>query len=819
MKQSATGLCYHCESPIPEGVDIVAQIDGKAAHMCCHGCKAVAEAIITGGLSDFYRHRTAGAATPTELPPEKERELALFNREDIQKDYVRVLSDQEHECTLIIGDITCAACIWLLERFANEIPGVNSLDINHSTHRGVVNWDPSKIGLGEILTRLHHIGYRSLPYHPNTEQQMQERQDRQMLIRIIVAAFGMMQSMMFALPLYFQWAEDISGGMIDLLRWFSFVLTLPVILYSSHPFTAAAWRDLKMGSLTMDVPVALALWLAFLASVWITIFGGPEVYYESVCMFAFLLLLSRYIERKVRLKGTQSSSFLMSSMPAAATRITQGEEEVVALNDLRPGDLIRVRPGETIPADGYIREGRTSVNEAALTGEYLPVGKAPGSKIIGGTVNIESPLVAEVTAVGEQTQMSAIMRIMEQAGRERPPIAVMANRVARYFIGATLVVSVLVGWYWWHHSSPQEAFRIVLSILVVTCPCALSLATPTALTAATTALRQRGFLIARSFVLEGIANATTFVFDKTGTLTEGRLAIEEVIPAPGYDREQVLALAAALEYHSVHPIASAFHPYRQGMASEVRTVSGLGLEGMIEERLYRIGVAEFAQSGLSEQARQMAPGNGHWIALASDQELVAWFKLNDRIRPDAESALQALRGLGARLVMLSGDRSSVVAEVGQQLGFDEVRGGCSPEDKLAAMRELQAKGEQIVMVGDGINDVPVMAGAHLSIAMNNASDLTRLNADAILLSDKLMGLVGAVRTARWTKKIIRENLGWSILYNVLALPLAVAGLVTPWQAAIGMSVSSLIVALNALRLTRSKEKASSATHVASPTQA
>jgi len=819
MKQSPVGLCYHCESPIPEGVDIVAQIDGEPAAMCCHGCKAVAEAIVAGGLSDFYRQRTASAATPSEVPPEKQRELALFNRQDMQKDFVRVLSDQEHECTLIIGDITCAACVWLLERFASEIPGVNSLHINHSNHRGVVSWDPNKIGLGEILTRLHQIGYRSYPYHPNTEQQLQERQDKQMLIRIIVAGFGMMQSMMFALPLYFQWVEDISGGMIDLLRWFSFVLTLPVILYSSHPFTAAAWRDLKTRSLTMDVPVALALWLAFLASVWITIFGGPEVYYESVCMFAFLLLLSRYIERKVRLKGTQSSSFLMSSMPAAALRITNGEEEVVALADLRPGDLVRVKPGETIPADGYIREGRTSVNEAALTGEYLPVSKEPGSKIIGGTVNIESPLIAEITAVGENTQMSAIMRIMERAGRERPRIAVMANRVARYFISATLLVSVLVGWYWWHQEGPHEAFRVILSILVVTCPCALSLATPTALTAATTALRQRGFLIARSFVLEGIANATTFVFDKTGTLTEGRLVVEEVIPAPGYDREQVLALAAALEYHSVHPIAAAFHPYRQSMANDVRTVSGLGLEGTIEGRQYRIGVAEFVQSELPESEKQAMPGQGHWIALANQQEVIAWFKLNDRIRPDADEALQALRAMGTKLIMLSGDRSSVVAEVGEQLGFDEVRGGCSPEDKLTAMQELQAKGEQIVMVGDGINDVPVMAGAHLSIAMNNASDLTRLNADAILLSDRLMGLVNAVRTARQTKKIIRENLGWSILYNVLALPLAMAGLVTPWQAAIGMSVSSLIVALNALRLTRREDKDRPATNIAAPTQA
>lgn len=818
MKQSSNSLCYHCESPIGEGVDIVAQINGQAVPMCCHGCKAVAEAIVAGGLSDFYRHRTAGAVTPSELPQEKQRELALFNRQDVQKDFVRVVSEQEHECTLIIGDITCAACIWLLERFAAEIDGVKSLHINHSNHRGVVSWDPAKIGLGEILTRLHQIGYRALPFHPNTEQEMQEREDKQMLIRITVAGFGMMQSMMFALPLYLQWVEDISGGMITLFRWFSLVLTLPVILYSSHPFTAAAWRDLKMRSLTMDVPVALALWLAFLASVWVTLFGGREVYFESVCMFAFLLLLSRYIERKVRLKGTQSSNFLMSSMPAAAVRLVNGEEEVVAVSDLRPGDLIRVKPGETIPADGYIREGRTSINEAALTGEYLPVAKEPGSKVIGGTVNIESPLIAEITAVGEQTQMSAILRIMERASRERPPIAILANQVARYFISAILIISVLVGWYWWQQD-PQEAFRIVLSVLVVTCPCALSLATPTALTAATTALRQRGFLIARSFVLEGIANATTFVFDKTGTLTEGRLVVEEVIPCRGYDREQVLALAAALEYHSVHPIAAAFRPYRQFMANNVRTISGQGLEGNIDQCLFRIGVGEFAQSALLDAQRQPSPGPGHWIALANEEGLIAWFKLNDRIRPDAQEALQSLKQMGAKLVMLSGDRSSVVTEVGQQLGFDEVRGGCSPEDKLAAIQELQAKGEQIVMVGDGINDVPVMAGAHLSIAMNNASDLTRLNADAILLSDRLMGLVGAVRKARQTKHIIRENLGWSLLYNVLALPLAVAGWVEPWQAAVGMSVSSLIVVLNALRLTRGDTQAPAATDVTSPTQA
>ncbi len=801
MEPDLTTSCYHCGAPVPAGVHIQARIGDQDVAMCCHGCRAVAEAIVGGGLGDFYRHRTAAAATPVELPETKQRELALFDRDDIQQDFVRRIAPDQSECTLIIGGITCAACIWLLERFAAEQPGVQSFQVNHSTHRALLTWDPTQLALGTFLRQLHEIGYEAYPYHPDREQQLQEKLNKQMLIRICVAGFGMMQSMMFAIPLYLHLIEDISGSMIQLFRWFSLVLTIPVILYAANPFTQAALRDLKLRSLTMDVPVALALWLAFLASLWVTLFGGREVYYESVCMFTFLLLLSRYIERKVRQRSSLSTSRLLHGLPASAIRIVKGVEQAVAVKDLQKGDLVRVKPGEIIPADGIIREGHSSIDEAALTGEYLPVNKQPGDTLIGGTVNIETPLVLEITAVGEDTQLSAIRRIMERAGRDRPPVAQLANRIAGYFIAGILIICLVIGWYWWQQD-PALAFRIVLSVLVVTCPCALSLATPTALTAATTALQQKGFLITRSHVLEGLAGATTLVFDKTGTLTEGRLVIEEVIPSGPYSREEVLAQAAALERHSAHPIAAAFRPYASEFAQDVQAYPGLGLEGLVNGERLRIGVAEFALADRAQGQWQAPETPGHWIALADQQNVRAWFRLNDRLRSESYEAMDALRQLGLKLMILSGDRSTMVTQVGQQLGMDHVQGGCSPEDKLQYLQELQAAGEQVVMVGDGINDVPGMAGAQLSIAMNNASDLTRINADAILLSGNLLGLASALATARRTRAIIRQNLGWALLYNVLALPLAAMGQVEPWQAAIGMSVSSLVVALNALRLNR-----------------
>lgn len=770
--------------------------------MCCHGCKAVAEAIMAGGLGEFYRHRTAAVRPPEELPEEKQRELALFDRADIQKDYVREVAADRYECPLIIDGITCAACIWLLEQFAAGIDGVHRLQINHSTHRALLSWDPQKAGLGEILRQLHGIGYQAFPYHPDTEQQLQEKQDKQMLVRIIVAGFGMMQSMMFAIPLYLELIEDISGSMISLFRWFSLVLTVPVILYSANPFTLAAWRDLKMRRLTMDVPVALALWLSFLASVWVTLFGGRDVYFECVTMFTFLLLLSRYIERKIRRRGSLSAAGLVKALPAAAVRVRDGREETVALRDLAPGDLVRVKPGEILPADGIIREGRSSINEAALTGEYLPVNRQRGDRVIGGTINVESPLLIEVCATGQDSQLSAIMRIMDEAGRERPRVSRLADSIAGYFVGTILLLSLLIGWYWWQQD-PQDALRVVLAVLVVTCPCALSLATPTALTAATTALRQMGFLVVRGHVLEGLASVTTLVFDKTGTLTEGRLHVEETRPQGTLTEQEALTLAAALECHSVHPIAHAFKAHQGGPAAEeVQTHSGLGLEGRIGNRILRIGVPEFVLAPLPPEQRQRAPREGHWIALADQHSLLAWFRLDDQLRPEAGAAMDSLRRLGIRLVMLSGDRSNVVNQVGTALGFDQAISGCSPQDKLDHLKRLQQDGGQVAMIGDGINDVPVMAGAHLSIAMNNASDLTRLKADAILLSNNLLGLAEAILKARRTRNVIRQNLGWALLYNTLALPLAAMGLVEPWQAAIGMSASSLIVALNALRLTR-----------------
>lgn len=803
--------CYHCGLPIPVDVDLSVKISGDSRAMCCFGCQAVAQSIVDNGLADYYRSRDALPESPREAMPAILDQLVLYDHADFQKSFVKDLGESEREASLLLEGITCSACIWLNEQHVGRLPGVTAIDINYATRRARVRWDESKIKLSDILGAIAAIGYRAYPYDAAKNEEISRKERREALWRLWVAGFGMMQVMMYAFPVYVA-NGDMTADIESLMRWASLLLTLPVIFYSSAPFFRSAWRDLKLRRVGMDVPVALGVGAAFVASCWATLVQSGDVYFDSVTMFIFFLLGGRFLEMTARQKALSVTEALAKLLPAFAQKMANfpvdrsTEQRVVA--DLHPGDYVLVRAGDIVPADGRVIEGVSCANESLLTGESRPVAKSPGDSVTGGSINAESPLVVQVEQVGEGTRLSAIINLMERAATEKPRIVEMADRIASYFVAVLLAVAVLVavGWYL---VDPSKALWITVSVLVVTCPCALSLATPIALTVAAGALARDGLLVTRGHAIETLARATHFVFDKTGTLTTGQMHLIDVGAVGALDREACIAIAAALEQSSEHPVATALRRAAGDQSAEAADAivePGQGIEASIDGRRYRIGRPAFAlglsNMQLPESATDWLESGDTVVVLGDASGCLAFFRIGDEIRSDSAGLIAELKRAGRKVVLLTGDAPAVAYRVARELGIEEVHAGMTPQGKHDCVKALQAAGAVVAMVGDGVNDAPVLAQAQVSVAMGGGSQLARTQSDFVLLSENLDHLRIGLRRAIKTLRVIRQNLWWSFAYNFVALPLAIAGFVTPWLAGIGMSASSLLVVLNSLRIQR-----------------
>lgn len=803
--------CYHCGQPVPEGFDLSVTVAGEPRAMCCYGCQAVAQSIVDNGLADYYRSRDALPESPREAMPAILEQIALFDHAEFQKSFVKDLGANEREASLLLEGITCAACIWLNEQHVGRLPGVIAVDINYATRRARVRWDEAKIRLSDILSAIAAIGYRAYPYDAAKNEEISQRERRSALWRLWVAGFGMMQVMMYAYPVYIA-DGDMSSDIESLMRWASLLLTLPVIFYSSAPFFRNAWRDCKLRRVGMDVPVALGVGAAFLASCWATWVQAGEVYFDSVTMFIFFLLGGRYLEMNARQKAVSVTEALAKLLPAFAQKmpgfpVDRSTEQCVAA-DLQPGDHVLVRPGDIVPADGRVLEGFSCTNESLLTGESRPVAKVPGDPVTGGSINAESPLVVWVEQVGEGTRLSAIIQLMERAAAEKPRIVELADRVAGYFVATLLLLAVFVaiGWYL---IDPAKALWITVSVLVVTCPCALSLATPIALTVAAGALAKDGLLVTRGHAIETLSRATHFVFDKTGTLTTGRMRLLDMRTTGNLDAAFCRAIAAALEQASEHPVAGAL---RHAFAGELPRLSlaqaeaGQGIEGVIDGSRYRIGRPGYALglSGaiLPDAAVDWLECGDTVVVLGGEEGCLALFRIGDELRTESRALIAELLAAGKQVVLLSGDTPAVVRRIAGELGIVDVRAGVTPQGKHDCVTALQASGAIVAMIGDGVNDAPVLAQAQVSVAMGGGAQLARTQSDFVLLSENLDHLRHGLRRARKSLRVIRQNLWWSFAYNFVALPLAIGGYVTPWLAGIGMSASSLLVVLNSLRIQR-----------------
>lgn len=779
--------------------------------MCCFGCQAVAQSIVDNGLEEYYRSRDSLPESPREAMPAILEQMELFDHVEFQKSFVKELGDNEREASLLLEGITCSACIWLNEQHIGRLPGVTAVNINYTTRRARVRWNEAKVKLSDILGAIAAIGYRAYPYDSAKNEEISRKERRDALWRVWVAGFGMMQVMMYAYPMYIA-NGDMTSDIESMMRWASLLLTLPVILYSAAPFFRNAWRDLRLHRVGMDVPVALGVGAAFAASCWATLMQHGEVYFDSVAMFVFFLLGGRYLEMTARQKALGVTEALTKLMPAFAQKMPNfpvdrsTEQRVVA--DLRPGDYVLVRAGDLVPADGHVVEGVSCANEALLTGESRPVRKSPGESVTGGSVNAESPLVVRVEQVGDSTRLSAIISLMERAAVEKPRIVEMADRIASYFVMALLAVAVLValGWYL---VDPSKVLWITVSVLVVTCPCALSLATPIALTVAAGAFAKNGLLVTRGHAIETLARATHFVFDKTGTLTTGQMHLIDVGVVGKLDREECLEIAAALEQNSEHPVATALRRAAGGrfpVALNPVNEPGQGIEAEVNGRSYRIGrlayALELSRAELPDTAAVWLESGDTVVVLADADGCQAFFRIGDEIRPESSALIAELSSAGKKVVLLTGDAPAVAWRVAAALGIEDVRGGEAPQGKHDCVKALQAAGAVVAMIGDGVNDAPVLAQAQVSVAMGGGAHLARTQSDFVLLSEDLNHLRYGLRRAVKTLQVIRQNLWWSFAYNFVALPLAIAGYVTPWMAGIGMSASSLLVVLNSLRLQR-----------------
>jgi Cu2+-exporting ATPase len=824
--------------------------------MCCPGCQAVAQAIVDNGLVNYYEFRTEPAARGDAALANTMSQLAVYDEPELQEEFV--FDEGKHkQIQLTVEGITCAACGWLIEKQLAKVAGIKQVSVNVSSRRASVSWDNEALKLSGILSKLKSIGYESLPFQADNHEASYKKEQKSYLKKLGLAGIMTMQVMMIAMGQYFDILGNIDADAIAYFNAISLLLTTPVVLYSGSIFYVSALKAIQAKSVNMDVPITIAILATYIAGVMSVNASTGEVYFESICMFVFFLLISRFLEHRSRHRATLISSNMLKLIPVTANKksvsegTNQGSEAWTAVlaKQLEVGDIVLVKAGETVPIDGSIIEGKSTFDESMLTGEFEPVTKQVGQNVFAGSVNQQGAITLKVNVTVKHAMMNEIIRLQEMAMGNKPKIAAVADVLSRYFVFAVLLISALTYTYWYLQDDPH-AFWITISVLVATCPCALGLATPSALTCAMAKLNQMGVLLKRADALEQITQTTDLVFDKTGTLTEGKFSIQarwinsqiaqncyqQFFAGSSKDIDEftedelntfVLALSHAVEQRSEHPISVAFaREYDESASSsnnnklktlfdmivlqQIKIEIGKGISAQIklgrndsdtgQESTIKMGSAKFVLNSQGESKGIQDEITGANVLLSIDDVVLAAFWVTDTVRDDAINTIAKLKQ--KRLQILSGDTQNNVEDVASILNIEHSIGDSTPSAKLAYIKSLQQSGKRAIMLGDGINDAPVLAAADVSVAVGNASDLAKNAADVVLLNPKLSSLVDLIEMAARTKQKIKQNIAWALSYNLLVLPFAVSGLLTPWQAALGMSLSSIIVVYNSTRLMR-----------------
>jgi P-type Cu2+ transporter len=799
-RAAAATACWHCGEPVPPGTDLTATVSGKPRPMCCHGCLAVATLIDQAGLNRYYEFRDALPERPEAAA--RTDDYSAWDRDAIRRHYAHIDRDGQAVISLVLENVHCAACAWLIRRFLGELEGVTEIQVDIGDGRARVHFDPERAALSDVATRLAALGYRPHLDSPQAGEQRDRMERRRLLKAIVVAGLGMMQVMSYALAGYIGAFQDIDPTSERFFQLISMIVAVPVALYAGRVFYQSAWRTLRQRRMGMDVPVAAAMLLALTASIVITLLDAGEAYFDSVVMFIFFLLLGRYAVLVTRQRAGSVHSALARSLPAAARRLAaDGTPEAVSLIELEAGDRVQVGAGETVPADSCIVSGQALVDESLLSGEASPRRRGTGESVLAGSLLRDGQLVVEVGQLGQSTVLAGIVQLLEQARDHKPRLAQVADRMAGWFVAFVLTGAAVTAIAWWQ-IDPSRMLPVVISLLVVSCPCALALGTPVALASASRGFARLGILVSGSEALEKLPKITHVVLDKTGTLTQAQMRIAEVrVCGPESGRDEILRLAARLERISRHPVATAFEAHDDGgRVEQAESVMAAGVRGVVDGRPLALGKPSWIAERLERELTP--PGPGQWIALADRDELLAWFELDSPLRPGAGELVEGLKARRIEVLLASGDRAENVARMAEQLGIERFQGDLEPADKLALVRRLQAEGARVAMVGDGINDAPVLAGADVSLALAEGADIARTQADLVITGHSLSRVSAAFALAPRVVGVIRQNLAWALAYNLLALPLAATGFIPPWAAAIGMSLSSLLVVANGRRAGR-----------------
>ncbi len=809
-EKGASGSCFHCGLPLPADELFEAEIDGKQRRFCCFGCQSVCKMIYESGLEGFYQRAPEG--TRLAPPPELPENLSFYDLDEIQGEYVTDLGEQR-EIDLLVEGIHCAACVWLIERGMAQLPGVTSANVNLSGRRLHLRWDNTKVKLSRIMAKLGEIGYAAVPFDPDAAEGRLKRQNRAFLFRIAFAAFAMMNMLWISIALY-TGADE--GEFRTLFYWVGMVLATPTLLYSGFPFLKGAWTGIRRAHLTMDVPIAIGASATYLYSSYSTLFNPLQghVYFDTVVNLIFVLLVGRFLESTSKRHAVAATQRLMDLQPKVATLLEDGAERVVPVRALKPGDRILIKAGEQVPADGTIIEGSSTINESMLTGESRPVAKSKGDSVSAGTVNVGSAIQVEVSGVLKETTLGRIIHLVEEAQASKAPIQRIADRIVPWFVTITLLLSAVTLMIWWD-SGFEKALMASVSVLIITCPCAFGMATPMAIAVASGLGARNGILIKNGEVLETLSGISHFVFDKTGTLTEGRMKVQELHLVEGVDERETLRLAAMAESHSEHVVAQAIVKKAESMGLKPRIEgvrdfenrSGFGIRAEVEGRKILLGShAWMKRNGtkvgeeLVDMAERLEREGVTCVYMAKDGKVIALFGIADQLRSSAVPLLESLRRQGMRLTLLSGDSRQVAEAVAEKLGGMDVIAEVLPEEKDSVIKRLQEKGEKVAMVGDGINDAPALIRADVGISLGSGTDASMESSDIVLMSDELDKVEQAVALSRRTLRTIRQNIGISLVYNSVMVPLAMMAYVTPLVAAIAMPISSLLVIGNSARI-------------------
>ncbi|MCF6288222.1 MAG: cadmium-translocating P-type ATPase [Proteobacteria bacterium] len=784
--------CFHCHEDISKTINIHANIDGRSQAMCCHGCKAVAAFINEQGYREFYAYR--GDAQPTSKAEIADVQWQQYDDEINFTAFSKKIAANIYTVSIRLEGIYCSACGWLIDKHLSGLDGIQDVRLNTITKILQVDLDLSKIKLSQILSAINSLGYHPILSQDSQTPELSERKNA--LKRLVLAGMAMMFIMTISVPLY---TGEHTAMDPQISRFFSLVSLLVatiVYFYSGITFLQNAVRDLRNQHLGMDVPVALSITLAYSASVYNVLSNnGQTIYFDSMVMFIFFLLAGRYVEMTVRHQGMSAHDALGSMIPVSVKLVKGNKTTQVPYDTIVKGDVIQIDSGDVIASDGKIIAGTASINEAIITGEAKSIKKSVADTVMAGSLMETGEITIQATAIGNDTILANLSNLLEAAQMQKPRTLQLVDKIASWFVAIVLILASLTAIYYQIYH-PEATMITVLAVLVATCPCALSLATPVALTAGSVKLSKKGFLINNLDAITKINKINYWFFDKTGTLTEPNMSLAKIHNYSQQTDTELLKIAAALEHQSSHPIASAFNDYfdKTILVTQLHEKANAGIHANIDNKQYRIGNKTFTQA-------KEAPNTERTVIYLSDEtQTLAIFELDNQLRKGAKSLVKELQDKHKHITIVSGDKLPTVAKIAKLLGIKKYHAEYTPEQKINLIHQSQVQAKSTVMLGDGINDAPVLAQSDVSISFNQGTQMARAASDLIIMGHSLNNLKDLLKVSKKTNSIIKQNIIWALLYNLSVTPLAMMGYLTPWMAAIGMSLSSLLVVLNAKRI-------------------